>query len=283
MLSGVVSRLKRRFRRRDARNSQPPELRRWSDFMNPFPHVELGGYTRYYQSRGLLADRSFSVASPDPVESKRLTRVLPRSVSQRCLQKRVKPKAVVTPTRISRHSPMAPGLSPSASPAMLSPGIDATISSSTASSSLDHHISKSTLIHIAEESAAPAATGGKRRSTPRLKNILGSSGGSLRRKRRILRMTSTEYDTLRNAYLSSIAGSLSYTLSGASAISHGSSMSSETRVNSPNATMASLVSNLGYGTPKATASDDLAGDSDEHYERPDSRLSFRTAKSDFSD
>jgi len=243
--------------------------------MNPFPHVELGGYTRYYQSRGLLADRSFSVASPDPVESKRMTRALPHSASQRRLQKRVKPKAVATPTRISRHSVA----SASTSPAILSPGIDATISSSTASCSLDHHISKSTLIVIPEESVASAATG-RRRSSPGIKNI---SGASLRRKRRILRMTSTEYDTLRNAYLSSIPGSLSYTLSGASAISHGSSMSSETRVNSPNATMASLVSNLGYGTSKMTASDDPADGSDEHYERPDSRLSFRTAKSDFGD
>ncbi len=248
--------------------------------MNPFPHVELGGYTRYYQSRGLLADRSFSVASPDPVESKRMTRALPHSVSQRRLQKRVKPKAVITPTRKSRHSSVTPGLSSSASPAILSPGIDATISSSTASCSLDRHVSKSTLIVIPEESVASVATG-TRRSSPRIKNI---SGGSLRRKRRILRMTSAEHDTLRNAYLSSIAGSLSYTLSGASAISHGSSMSSETRVNSPNATMASLVSNLGYyGTSKTTTSDDPADDSDEHYERPDSRLSFRTAKSDFGD
>ncbi|EAU84043.2 hypothetical protein CC1G_12483 [Coprinopsis cinerea okayama7 len=30
---------------------QAPDLRRWSDFMNPFPPVGPGGYTKYYKSR----------------------------------------------------------------------------------------------------------------------------------------------------------------------------------------------------------------------------------------
>lgn len=282
MLSKVVSRLKRRFRRRDARNSQPPELRRWSDFLSPFPHVELGGYTRYYRTRGLLADRSRTVASPDPTESKQLTSALPslpHSVSQRRLRKRVKPKAITPPTRKSGQLSAAPSPASSPSPAIPSPGIEATISSSTASCSLHHQKSASTLVVIPEEPVAPVKTGKRRRSSTRANNS-ESSGGSLRRKRRILRMASAEYDTLRNAYLSAIAGSLSYTLSGASAIS---SMSSETRFESPNATVATLVNDLGCGACKITASDDPADSGGEDYERPDSRLSFRTARSDFSD
>jgi hypothetical protein len=281
MLSKVVSRLKRRFRRRDARNSQPPELRRWSDFLSPFPHVELGGYTRYYRTRGLLADRSRTVASPDPTEGKQLTSALPplpHRVSQRRLRKRVKPNAITPPTRKSGQSSAArPAPSPSSE--IPSPGIEATISSSTASCSLHHQKSTSTLIVIPEVPVAPVKTGKRRRSSTRA-NISESSGGSLRRKRRILRMASTEYDTLRNAYLSAIAGSLSYTLSGASAIS---SMSSETRFESPNTTVATLVNDLGCGACKITVSDDPADSGGEDYERPDSRLSFRTARSDFSD
>ncbi|KAF8741053.1 hypothetical protein AX14_005956 [Amanita brunnescens Koide BX004] len=279
MLSKVVSRLKRRFRRRDARNSQPPELRRWSDFMNPFPHVELGGYTRYYRTRGLLADCSLAMAFPDPTESKQLTSTLPHGVSQRRLQKKVKPKGVIPPTRVSGQSSTAPTLSSSPSSAISSPGIDTTISSSTTSCSLYHQKSRSTLIVVPEESAVPVKIGKRRRSSPRAQNS-ESPRASLRRKRRILRMASTEYDTLRNTYLSAIAGSLSYTLSGESAIS---SMSCETGFDSPNTTVTTLINDPGRGVGKLTASDDLAHSGNEDYERPDSRSSFRTAKSDFSD
>ncbi|TFK29525.1 hypothetical protein FA15DRAFT_347584 [Coprinopsis marcescibilis] len=31
--------------------SQAPDLKRWSDFMNPFPPVGPGGYTKYYKSK----------------------------------------------------------------------------------------------------------------------------------------------------------------------------------------------------------------------------------------
>jgi len=59
----VVSRVRRHFRRPARRRSrqqqqqqqqqlapQPPDLRRWSDFENPFPSVSPGGYRRYYQT-----------------------------------------------------------------------------------------------------------------------------------------------------------------------------------------------------------------------------------------
>ena len=60
-------------------------------------------------------------------------------------------------------------------------------------------------------------------------------------------------------------------------------MSSETRFDSPNTTVVTLVNDLGCGHAKMTASDDSGSGGGEDYERPDSRLSFRTARSDFSD
>ncbi|KAF6751662.1 hypothetical protein DFP72DRAFT_472311 [Ephemerocybe angulata] len=46
-----------RARTKDVANSRPvaPDLRRFSDFMNPFPEVAPGGYTKYYQARAAAA------------------------------------------------------------------------------------------------------------------------------------------------------------------------------------------------------------------------------------
>ena len=57
----VVSRVRRHLRRPTRRRPpqqqqqrqlapQPPDLRRWSDFENPFPSVSPGGYRRYYET-----------------------------------------------------------------------------------------------------------------------------------------------------------------------------------------------------------------------------------------
>lgn len=57
----IVSRFKeqlqtpQRRRQRQQQQHDPPDLRRWSDFLNPFPSVSPGGYKRYYQKREGLA------------------------------------------------------------------------------------------------------------------------------------------------------------------------------------------------------------------------------------
>ena len=52
---------------------QPPDLRRWSDFENPFPSVSPGGYRRYYQTQartpGPGASPRAVTPTPDPTSS----------------------------------------------------------------------------------------------------------------------------------------------------------------------------------------------------------------------
>ncbi|KAG5651207.1 hypothetical protein H0H81_009474 [Sphagnurus paluster] len=79
MLASVVSRVRRELRRQKSRHQQtqvPPDLRRWSDFMHPFPEVQPGGYRRYYEAHGMPvpapmpADPKFAVpgkTAPAPV------------------------------------------------------------------------------------------------------------------------------------------------------------------------------------------------------------------------
>lgn len=64
MLSQVVSRVRLHFRRSRARLQQPPDLRRFSDFDNPFPRVSPGGYTRYYEKHGMPEPRLPAEALP---------------------------------------------------------------------------------------------------------------------------------------------------------------------------------------------------------------------------
>ncbi|KAK2460764.1 hypothetical protein APHAL10511_007234 [Amanita phalloides] len=256
MLSKVVHRLKRRFRKRDARDSQPPDLRRWSDFMKPFPHVELGGYTRYYQNHGLSLDRS-PVASTESSNPGRLTYTSSRRTS--------KPKVVLPPIQLPDYSSsMAPE-----APSPSSPDTNSSNFSSNASCSTCYPASKVALIDIPEESATSMIRGKVHHGPPE------ALGGSLRRRKlRILRTTNTENDTFWKHGPSSVAGSLSYTLSDESA------MSNETKLDSPHTTMATLVTDLACSVYKITA----GGESTDYCdERPDSRSSFCTARSDFGD
>ncbi|KAF8635571.1 hypothetical protein AX15_000221 [Amanita polypyramis BW_CC] len=283
MLSKVVSHLKRRFRKKDPRHSQPPALNRWSDFMNPFPHVEPGGYTRYYESHRFLTDIVAST-SRSLTQSKQST---PSSShgAQRRLEKKVVPRTVAPPIRIPDQPTMSAASETTSSSALSSQGVDYSPSSSTASSTPSHRPSKVALLAIPEESMASVATGKRRRSAIHVKNTSEISGASLRRrKRRMLRIPSMEHGCPSSPKPFSVTGSLSYTLSGASATSHGSCASSNTRLNSPAMTTTTLVSDVGCVIYKTIISESSGSHSEDDWtDRPDSQLSFRTARSDFDD
>lgn len=251
--------------------------------MHPFPHVELGGYTRYYQSHGFLANNSLSPTSTD-LDSKRLTSNLYGTSSKRHFRKRVKPGVVVLPNHMASLSTTSTAPETVTLPSSASPSLSTCVSSLTTSSSLCRRSSKAALLVIPEESAP--ATGKKGRNQYQVKNTSEGSGGSLRKRKRriILRMTSTEYSALSSDAHFSVASSLSCTLSSASAIAHGSIQTRGTRLGLQDTVATTLDSDVGRTACK------IADDEWNHYsdddllpERPDSRSSFRTAKSNFSD
>lgn len=55
MLAVVVSRVRRHLRSQkstsDSSKQIAPDLRRWSSFETPFPHIRFGGYLRYYETQ----------------------------------------------------------------------------------------------------------------------------------------------------------------------------------------------------------------------------------------
>ncbi|PFH53458.1 hypothetical protein AMATHDRAFT_45344 [Amanita thiersii Skay4041] len=292
MLLKVVSRLKRRFRRTDARHSQPPELRRWSDFMNPFPHVEPGGYTKYYRSRGLL-DADVQFATPTALTASMSTQSAPTpSTTKRQHSTKARVNPLSSPDQSSATLMTWTSSSTTSAPSLDGPSI----STSTVSLSRSH-ASKKTLMVIREESLVSMKSGKRCRGALHTKSIsersAGSSTASLRRrKRRMLRAPSMERDLHSDHTSFSIAGSLTriplddYRTHNVSCTE--SAMSSTSMCHSPNAASTSLA-----GGDECTCGKDeegiLYGNVDDgdncnsHPERPDSRSSYWTARSEFGD
>ncbi|KAF8639139.1 hypothetical protein AX17_001629 [Amanita inopinata Kibby_2008] len=306
MLSKVVSRLKRQFRRTDARHSQPPELHRWSDFMSPFPHVEPGGYTKYYQTHGSIVDAVPPAAPLGPTEPTAPPPVvLAAGTSPRHEQRRTKPKPVAPPIRM----PDQPSTSVSSETSFLSlpvslsaPGLDSPSISASTTSSVQHQpvAVKQSLMVIPEESMSSIKSGKRRRGSSHLKNASDGSGTPLRRrKRRMLRMSSVERDILPNApflisfsssHISAEKNMADNVSSNASSVSHGSEhshTSSDGRLDSPT-TPATPMSNLAENIPSSEVrvlreKDWGLAAKSTCLERPESRSSFCTARSEFSD
>ncbi|KAM6501075.1 hypothetical protein JOM56_004089 [Amanita muscaria] len=274
MLAKVVSHLKRRFQRQDARNSQPPELRRWSGFVDPFPHVAAGGYTKYYKSHGLL-DHDHPVALPERTMCDNLSPTLDIS-SPRRLQKRVNPRPSVPPIQIPVHAQQlsASGSSTSSSTLLSTshpPGTNVSIPNSTVSTtstsvSIIHRSSKMSLLGIPEGPAAATEFGKRRRSNnSHAKHAPEGTGASLRRRKRRMLRTTGEHDPV-------IAFSIPGMLSGAPSENDHLERPPLDTVGSNPTTPTTLCDDVDHVIPKPWMS-----------ERPDSRASFRTARSEFED
>lgn len=244
--------------------------------MNPFPHVAPGGYTKYYQKHAELAD-SQPVAHHERTESEESATTPPSA--RRASQKRVKLRPFLPRIHIpgvTRHPP-ASILSPTPPPG----GIDASITGSAASSAMLLRSSKSVLLGIPEGSSES----GKKR----IKHMSEGSATLRRRKRRMLK-TSVELD-VHQPFV--IAGALSDTCTSesenTSTTLHGSSVSCEqTSPNTPATLYGDEVDYVDH--KKLPVIPDLSPPGDESDEsdcsqagRPESRSSFLTAKSEFSD
>jgi hypothetical protein len=227
MLSQVVSRVRRHFRRSQDRHQQPPDLRRWSDFMNPFPQVSPGGYRRYYEKHGI----------PEP-------------------------KPTPTPTPVS--SPIEPSPSPSASTSTLTPTVPFPSPSS------GHKRTRTRTLSTIPESIMNSTTG-----SPKVRvHSLSNTSSLRRRRRRLLRTPSVERDfpigiltfpSLESDYVSSNESSLSHS-------SHSDSID----------TPPTTVDGIDEDDPSFLV-EEVCVSPDDPYDRPDSRSSYCTARSDFSD
>ncbi|KAF9467709.1 hypothetical protein BDZ94DRAFT_1248846 [Collybia nuda] len=225
MLSQVVSRVRRHFRRSQDRHQQPPDLRRWSDFMNPFPPVSPGGYRRYYAKHGI-------------------------------------PEPKVPPTPAS--SPIEGPPSMNAPPSALTPAVPFPSQPS------GHKRTRTRTLSTIPESVANSTTG-----TPKMRvHNLSNTSSLRRRRRRLLRTPSVERDfpvtapifaSQEHDYISSNDSSHSHS-------SHADSLDTPpTTVEGAEEDHLSLLREEACPTP------------DDPYERSESRSSYCTARSDFSD
>ena len=170
MLAQVVSRVRWHFRRSKARLQQPPDLRRFSDFENPFPRVSPGGYTKYYEKHGLPKPK------PHPVGGD-----LPNPSSSTIVISTPKPRTLAPPLSIPTSSSQS-SASPSSSS---SPKSSQSLPSSTSASGSRQRTR--TLSTIREGSAsslgcAPSTHAPNLSNTPSLR----------RRRARLLRTPSVE-------------------------------------------------------------------------------------------
>lgn len=222
MLSQVVSRVRRHFRRSQSRSQQPPDLRRWSDFMNPFPPVSPGGYRRYYEKHGI----------PEP-------------------------KAAPTPA----SSPIEGPPSPSASSSALPPTIPFPSGQKR---------TRTRTLSTIPESIANSTVG-----TPGVRvHNLSNTSSLRRRRRRLLRTPSVERDFPVKASIFPSHES-DYISSNESSLSHSSHSDS---IDTP----ATTVEGVDEDDPPLLR-EEACLTPDDPYERSESRSSYCTARSDFSD
>ncbi|KAF5384161.1 hypothetical protein D9615_003366 [Tricholomella constricta] len=264
MLASVVSRVRRHLRRQKSRHLLvPPDLRRWSDFMNPFPHVSPGGYRRYYETHGM--------PEPRPPPAPLTVRDPPPSRRRQNTPEPSSPSSPV-PSLSTLPVPFPPDLNHQ--PTHSSPTSTTT---SPSSSSRQRGAQKSTwtLSTILEASPTQSPT-----------SVCGpalSKNSSLRRRRRqLLRTPSVERD------FPGCAPALTFSLStDSSATSSSTSTSTSTRCLYSVDTPSTTVEGLGLEEDRGSSlqKGDGYGDADDvdPYERSDSRSSYCTARNEFSD
>ncbi|RDB19717.1 hypothetical protein Hypma_013198 [Hypsizygus marmoreus] len=245
MLGKVVSRVRRQFRRPKGHIQQPPELRRWSDFVNPFPHVSPGGYKRYYETHGM----------PEPKPIPPQFQVASSSKYQMISRQRKSTSASPKPSTSSTSQPNPPIdtqqlLFPSSSP----------------SHSPNHCMKKSsTLSTIPESVSGPPSV--------RIPSLSNTSSLRRRRRRQLLRTPSVERDfPSRAPTIASTADLLGFS-------SNDSSSSHPEMLDTPPTTVEGLEDEEAGLLLKLDPTEEGV----DPYDRPGSRSSYCTARSDFSD
>ncbi|KAF8062199.1 hypothetical protein FPV67DRAFT_1672680 [Lyophyllum atratum] len=258
MFATVVSRVRRTLRRQKSRHQlQPPDLRRWSDFMNPFPHVSPGGYRLYYETHGIPEPKALPTHDPASVSTPRRPTPRPRR------QNASSPSS--SPASSSLVQPPLPGVQVPFPPSLPEP------SKTPSSRRRDVKNTTRTLSTIPETS-----TGTQNVRIPALSN----TSSLRRRRRRLLRTPSVERDFPSRA--PTIASIRTADLDGFSSESS-SSQSHIYSVDTPPTTVEGLEDE-DLSSP-VSAKDGAEYDDDDRdlYERPDSRSSYCTARSGFSD
>ncbi|KAF8065098.1 hypothetical protein FPV67DRAFT_169641 [Lyophyllum atratum] len=266
MFATVVSRVRRTLRRQKSRHQlQPPDLRRWSDFMNPFPHVSPGGYRLYYETHGMPEPKALPTHDPASVSSPRHPTPRPRRQNASSPSSCPSSSSIVQPAPSGVPVPFPPSLPES--------------SKTPSSRRQDVKNTTRTLSIIPETSTG----------TPNVRIPALSNTSSLRRRRRrLLRTPSVERDfPSRAPTIASIRTADLDGFSSESVQSHESN-SSQSHIYSVD-TPPTTVEGLGdedLSSP-VSAKDGAEYDDDDDdrdlYERPDSRSSYCTARSGFSD
>lgn len=247
MLAQVVSRIRLHFRRSKARIQQPPDLRRFSDFENPFPRVSPGGYTKYYEEHG--------VPKPRPLPAGTLASASSSTIVISAPKPRVLPSTLSIPTPPSQSSPSSSSYSQS-SPSLISAS----------------RKGRRTLSIIREGSASSIA------SSPSMHMLNLSNTPSLRRRRaRLLRTPSVELHFPATAPKMTLFAGGSPASDESEFSSNDSSQSHPSRtddsMNTPPTTIETIEEDgpLLFKTEVART-----------YERPESMSSYVTARSNFS-